>query len=175
MKKTYTVVLRRAYHAAKRRVFAFGQVINFVDGIAGNVSEAVALELKRRNLITEMRPEYILEEVDRGEAVLSGFTPPVTFYDFEDEVGIESEQPEFTDAELEDMGMIEPTIENLPELPEPPLSLDEQEVLAEEVGEEITKELIETLYEELGTWSAVASQLGITTTRLKKYRDEFGI
>jgi hypothetical protein len=34
---------------------------------------------------------------------------------------------------------------------------------------------IQDLYESLGTWSAVAKHLSITTTTLRKYREELGL
>lgn len=170
MKKTYTVVLRKAYHAAKRRIFAYGQTINFVEGVANNVREAVALELKRRNLISEMKPEQVLEEVDNTEAVLSGFTPELKIIEVDDVNPPEVEQPEFTEAELESME------EDVLLVSDYSKTSEKLEIPAEnEPQPEITKELIETLYAELNTWSAVASKLEITTAKLKKYRDEFGL
>jgi len=34
---------------------------------------------------------------------------------------------------------------------------------------------VQSLYDSLGTWSAVADHLGITTATLRKYREELGL
>jgi hypothetical protein len=174
MKLTYKGILRDAYLSPKRRVFAFGQIIDFTDGVADGLSESIARELLNRKIIKEYTPNYPLEPVDELEAAASLFVQSPKVTEFVEVNSNEQAQPDFTDEQLTDMGDVEPTQEvdiyteyDLPTLPE---FEDENSG-----NEEITKELLEELYSEFGTWTAVANHLGITTTRLKKYRDEFGL
>lgn len=68
-----------------------------------------------------------------------------------------------------------------PEQKEEPEETSDEEQVAPEAEEtqasieDATKDEIAALYEEKGTWSAVADYYGTTTTTLKKYRDEFGL
>lgn len=39
----------------------------------------------------------------------------------------------------------------------------------------LTADEIQSLYDSMGTWTAVAKYLGITTTTLRKYREETGL
>jgi len=194
VKLTYRGILRESYYSPRRRVYAHGQIIDFVEGVAHGLSEATAVELFRRKIIKEYVPTYPLEKVDDIEASLSRFVPEAKIREFYETDAPEQSQPEFTTEQLEEMGDVEPLREELVdedasevELPDftqgttEDSSLEEEEEEEEEEeaqqtgDEEITKELIENLYNELGTWTAVANHLGITTTRLKKYRDEFGL
>lgn len=57
------------------------------------------------------------------------------------------------------------------------ISKVEQEVEEQEVEEqeESTEPDVAALYEELGTWTAVAERLGITVAALRKLREEQGL
>lgn len=52
--------------------------------------------------------------------------------------------------------------------------MEEEEDVVEEDSQP-TAEQIQTLYGELGTWTAVAESLGITTATLRKYREALGL
>ena len=52
--------------------------------------------------------------------------------------------------------------------------IEEEETVEEEASSPSAEE-ITALYEELGTWTAVAKHYGVTTTILRKYREEAGL
>jgi hypothetical protein len=192
VKLTYKGILRDSYVSPRRRIYAHGHMIDFVNGVAEGLSEAVAMELFRRKIIKDYYPTYPTEPIDELEAAVSTFVKKPTVKEFYEDNSPEVVTPEFTNAELEAMGDVEPVsvVDDQVDTEEPTVSEGDHEesshaeVEADAVedepeenfgNEEITKELLETLYAELNTWTAVANHLGITTTKLKKYRDEFGL
>jgi hypothetical protein len=62
-----------------------------------------------------------------------------------------------------------------PEAIEEPKKEEPVEEEEEEKEEGVTAEKIQELYGSLGTWSAVASHLEITTAQLRKLREELGL
>jgi hypothetical protein len=182
VKLTYKGILRDSYVSPRRRIFVHGHMVDFVNGVSDGLSEAVAMELFRRKIIKEYMPNYPTEPVDELEAAVSAFVKKPVVKEFYEGNSTEVVIPEFTNAELEAMGDVEPvSIVYEPQeedvTPGEPQETDVADSESEENSgsEEITKELLENLYSELKTWTAVANHLGITTTRLKKYRDEFGL
>jgi hypothetical protein len=95
--------------------------------------------------------------------ILASISENVTFEYVEEVVEFPS-LPEFPE---------EPVFTQVFELPEMP---EEPEFEVEENSQfEITKELLESLYLEHQTWSAVATHLNVTPARLKKYRDDLNL
>ena len=154
----YELRIKSIFSASGRQLKNIGgRVVVFYDGVAKHVSEETAMMAKRKHYIdsvTAMKVEN--EEVDVVE----------------DEVQEVVEEP-----------VVEPVVEE--EVEE---IVDEEEVFEDYVSAEyidetteeaqdnkLTSEEITELYEQLGTWSAVAEYLDITTSTLRKYREELGI
>jgi len=150
VKKYYTGVLRNYNKKTSKKVVYFkNDTFIFSNGVCNNLTEDVAkLFLKRKLLsrITENESGYVFDD--------SNIEPVV--------VAVEEIQ-EVIDTVQEEPALIQ----------EEPV----EEVAPSDVEEEIpyTKEQIEDLYGNLGTWAAVAEYLDISTTLLKKYRVSLGL
>lgn len=133
-----------------------GKVVLFKKGVAVTDDENVALAARRYRYIEsvtklEETPEVLVEPVAATVAVTEPEETPVE--DEEDENPEEVPQVEQDETEQE----------------------EESEVEAPVVEEEEDTPNVALLYEELGTWTAVAERLGITTSALRKLREEQGL
>jgi hypothetical protein len=183
MQKTFTGVLRDSYVAPRRRIFAYGRMIDFVDGVARGLSDSVARELLRRKILREIIPEYVPEELDVSEVFLSpdsGFVEPESvqvvtpeFNELQLESAVDVEPVHVSASEVEVVESVASSEFDVVEVESVDSGVVEDDAHAESMG--ITRELIESLYVELKTWTAVASHLGVTITRLKKYRDDLNL
>jgi len=148
MMENYSAKLRDIYYAPKKIINLYGKTIRFTDGIATGLSKYQAETLLRKRIV---------DSIAEGEDIqrLSYVTAP--------DVPVPSPEPATEPAPEP-----EPTPEPEPE-PEPDAPEDE------ETDSEYTREELEALYEEHGTWTSVASYLDVSTATLKKYRDAVGL
>lgn len=133
-----------------------GKVVLFKKGVAVTDDENVALAARRYRYIEsvtklEETPEVLVEPVAATVAVTEPEETPV-----EDEDTVEDENPEQVEQDETEQE-------------------EESEVEAPVVEEEEDTPNVALLYEELGTWTAVAERLGITTSALRKLREEQGL
>jgi hypothetical protein len=152
MEKTYTGKLREAYFAPKKFINVLGYKILFIEGVSKEIPQEAALNLLNKGILFSIT-ENINNDVLEVEPVA-----------LEDKVEV-TERPEL--PELPELVKLETLLPELPEVDVSDASTDTDEY--------ITKELIELLYEEHKTWSAVSDYLGISSAKLKKYREDFGI
>lgn len=136
-----------------------GKVVIFRKGVAVTDNENVALAARRYRYIEsvtklEETPEVLVEPVAATVAVTEPEETPV-----EDEDTVEDENPEEVPQVEQDETEQE----------------EESEVESPVVEEEEDTPNVALLYEELGTWTAVAERLGITTSALRKLREEQGL
>jgi len=203
MQKTYTGILRDVYYAPRRRFSVKGYRIETYDGVAKGVPEYPATILLRQNIFSEIIPEFenVIEETtvvsevietDSGEVVpepeevveenhqeVEEQETDEVFVeeeeeeeeDFEEEQNLVEEVQETTEVEEEEVK--EEVIDETPE--EPYMEFDPVEGNEETSDGLLTKSEVQELYDRLGTWSAVAEDLDISTTTLRKYRDELGL
>lgn len=197
MQKTYTGILRDVYYAPRRRFAVKGYRIEAFEGVAKGVPEYPATVLLRQNIFSEIIPEFE-ENTEEETSVFSEVvetTSGEVVEDVEESVSEEEEEldevetstAEETVEEVEEVAEEEeveelaeeeqvetqPEEETLPE--EPYMEFDPVEGNEETSDGLLTKSEVEELYERLGTWSAVAEDLDISTTTLRKYRDELGL
>lgn len=163
MKRTYTGFLRTAYNAPKKRINALGRNIDFINGVARGIPEDQALFLLNKNIIASMEIETSVD------------TAPAPIVPVVEEAPVVVEQV-VVEEEEEDVVEEEPVVEEDPAAEEEPV-FEEDPSETDEVLDisSLTEEDIRRLYDEHGTWSAVAASLGITTVTLKKYRESLGI
>lgn len=139
-----------------------GYVVVFTDGVAYVADPAIVEFAKRVHFIDSVEDvsvEGVVEELVRE------VTPAVNGAVDEDVItmsGTGSFQPPVKEEEEEVSGEVDVSENVVSDVKD-----TEDAVL--------TAEEIQGLYEELGTWSAVADHLKITTTTLRKYREDAGL
>lgn len=192
--KTYTCILRNAYKAPKKYIQAQGRRLEFIDGVAHGVPEYPARMLLHNKIAKEIILEQPLEEHQEEvfEEVVNVQAEEVVT--FENEDAPEQEQPQYTEQEIRDMELEgleeEAIIQEMFEEEQNQEEDEEEEISAEEAPQQevkvvegvietedgiLTKEEVESMYERLGTWTAVANELQITTTTLRRYREVLGL
>jgi len=193
----YNLKLKDVFIAPGRQVKNIGgRLVVFFDGLAQNVSETVAELARRQHYIEsvtlsseeEVTPEVspniipeVVPDVEETEEVI--FEEPVE-EEVPDEVLEEMYEEEgtllqaFEDEEAEGFAHEEEVFEDEISL-ENTENVSLEETKTEEVKEDEedvpTAEDIQAVYDELGTWSAVAEYYGVTTTILRKYRKQAGL
>lgn len=161
MVRTYTGILRGVYSAPRKMIVSLGRRIDFVDGVASGIPENVATHLLNQKVLTEIIPEFETQVVEEPTPVVVEEPTPVVVEDV-----IEEAVEEVIEETTED--------EN-PAQEEPSIEFDPVEGNQETSDGLLSRSDIEELYDRLGTWTAVAEELDISTTTLRKYRDELGL
>jgi hypothetical protein len=176
MEKTYTCILRNVYWEPRKSIITNGRNLEFIDGISRGVPEYVAKRLLKMKVLKEIIEEVsegLVETIHLEDIIAAPYVPtPISVIEppvVEDNVEVQSYEPDDLNVNTVVTG-----IETVPE------SVARQEVVPVEGVSEtedglLTAEEISSLYEKLGTWSAVAAELKITTTVLRKYRDNLGL
>lgn len=155
----YTLKIKRPFRRMGRDVKNIGgTIVVFRDGVAYNVSEQTAKIAQRQHYIASVTLNPEVRE----------YAAPV-------------EEPQVAPEEEAQ------TVEEVVEEPAPEPVVEEEEVTERPVEENVVADTPETedgilsaeeiqgLYDSLGTWTAVADHLGITTTTLRKYREDVGL
>ena len=146
----YSLHMSKRFKKQGRQVLNIGgQLVVFEDGIARRVDETVADIAKR------------MGQVGR---ILIHKQPVAT--------PVVAAEPGKEEAPEDNKEEVETADEEKPEKEEQP---DEQPEEEEPSLDNLTKDSLQALYDEKGTWSAVADYLDTTTTTLKKHRDELGL
>jgi hypothetical protein len=148
MNKTYSGVLNKTYFAPKKVINTLGERFVFINGICETIPEEIAFSLLGKGVLDRifLRPDFSTSE------------SPIIM-----------DSPE----EVEEVPFDFPPLPNFFED-----DIVEGELINEEKTPEknlITRDLLEFLYEEHKTWSAVASHLDLSMSKLKSYREEFGL
>lgn len=163
MARTYTGILRGVYSAPRKMIVSLGRRIDFVDGVAKGIPENVATHLLNQKVLTEIIPEF---ETQVETAIPEPVVPEPVAEVVPEPVAEADEAIEEVIEEVED--------EN-PAQEEPSIEFDPVEGNQETSDGLLSRSDVEELYDRLGTWTAVAEELEISTTTLKKYRDELGL
>lgn len=143
----YRLVFDRKYKVTGRSVVNMrGSIVIFQDGVATVTNKDTADYARKLRFIDRV------EEIPEDVPVVVETVLPVEEEVVEEEVVKEEE-----------------VIEE-----EEPIEEEEEETVEEEASSPSAEE-ITALYEELGTWTAVAKHYGVTTTILRKYREEAGL
>lgn len=164
--KTYTGVLSRIHAKQPRKIIvAYGSRFEFVDGRLSGIPEYAATMLLKRKILQAIIPDF-----DESAHIVNDFTHVTDAVEehFND-VTTTEEKPVPVENVYDEQPVEVPVEETAPEL----VSVVENQEQKEE--DSFTKEELETLYNNLGTWTAVASSLGISTTTLKRYRELVGL
>lgn len=162
----YTLKIKRQFASQGRQIKNIGgTIVVFRGGVATGVSEHVAQIARKQHYI-----DSIIEEVQPAAQAVPE-VPEVEEVVEEEVVQEVEEVGEEEDEELE-----EPEVETQ-EVVEDSIEVNESVVADVEETEDsvLTAEEIQALYDKLGTWSAVADYLEISTATLRKYRDEVGL
>jgi len=179
----YTGILRSVYSGPRRMIDSLGRRIEFIDGVAHGIPEYVAQHLLRQNLVSEIIPEVDEDDV----VVVPVVDEPVVVEEavIEDEVVEEPvvEEEVVEEPVVEEEIVEEPVVEEEPAVEEEEIPAEEEPSMEFEPVEDnpetsdgvLTRSEVQDLYDRLGTWTAVAEELDISTTTLRKYRDELGL
>lgn len=158
----YRLVMDTKYRVSGRHIKNMkGTLVVFHDGVANSVSQDIADYAGKLYYISDILPigeEVVAPVVVEPEPVI---TP----------------EPE-PEPETEPTPEPEPEPEPTPEVEvEPETEVESELVVEPEVEENLepTAEEIQSLYDELGTWTAVADRLEVTTATLRKYREAAGL
>lgn len=157
----YTLTLKRKFTFSGRQIKNIsGKVVTFINGVAVDVPADIAEAAKRYVYIERVTlQDPPLPELPADEPL--PVEPPAAEEDFaegtSDDAEVTEEESVVEDVSDDTGGGNEEDVpaEDTPE--------DGEE--AEEVPD------VFALYDELGTWTAVAAHLGISTAQLKKLRD----
>lgn len=185
----YDLKLKNAFIAPGRQVKNIGgRIVVFHDGVARNVSEEVANLAQRQHYIEEVinagqeevQPEVspnltpeIKPEVEETEEVTfeEPQVPDEVIEREYDAVLNALEEFDFEDVSDEEFAAVMEEDTQGVEIQEPESFADTEET---EDGV-LTAEEIQALYDEHGTWSAVAKYLDVSTSTLRKYREDAGL
>lgn len=166
----YTLRIKRVFRQQGRQVKNIGgRVVVFRDGVAYGVSENVADVARRQHYIESV------EFTPREEENVTVEKTPEPEAPVEEEVQEEPiEEPVIEEESRSENGEEEVVEEDLAD---DEIEVHDNVVADTEETEDgvLSADEIQTLYDSLGTWSAVADHLGITTTTLRKYREETGL
>jgi len=203
MSKTFTGTLRSVYRLPRRFIVAHGMRIEFINGVAKGIPEYQANLLMKNNVLASMVEEgasdfvvdtdviSLIDTVVKNPVVVSEASevvevPQVFSEEMEEEIPTQDAGGEVV---LPESNVIDFQEENSPNENFGEVESEEWEnVIPEELSNEgtlepsvmttmgeITRENMRELYSELKTWSAVASHLEVSTTVLRRYRDELGL
>lgn len=179
MSNTYKGVLRNVYYAPRKIIVAQGRRLEFIEGVATGIPEYTAKLLQRQNILSEITPEFEVEAPVLAEEQVT--VAPVVEEVVEEEVveeAVEEAVAEEAVEELtEEVAEEEPIVEEeeIPAEEEPSMEFEPVEGNEETSDGLLTRSEVQEMYERLGTWTAVAEDLDVSTTTLKKYRDELGL
>lgn len=188
----YNLRLKDVFIAPGRQVKNIGgRLVVFFDGLAQNVSESVAELAKRQHYIdsvtlvsedeaeVEVSPSITPEvkpEVEETEEVTfqeSKIPDEVIERAYEEHEAVLNALEEFDTEDVSDEEFA-----TLMEEDTQAVEIQEPESFAETEETEdgvLTAEEIQALYDEHGTWSAVAKHLDVSTSTLRKYREDAGL
>jgi hypothetical protein len=188
----YDLKLKNAFIAPGRQVKNIGgRIVVFHDGVARNVSEEVANLAQRQHYIEEVisageeevQPEVspnltpeVKPEVEETEEVTfqeSKIPDEVIERAYEEHEAVLNALAEFDTEDVSDEEFA-----TLMEEDTQAVEIQEPESFAETEETEdgvLTAEEIQALYDEHGTWSAVAKHLDVSTSTLRKYREDAGL
>ena len=172
MVRTYTGILRGVYSAPRKMIVSLGRRIDFVDGVASGIPENVATHLLNQKVLTEIIPEFETQVVEEPTPVVVEEPTPVVVEE-PTPVVVEDVIEEAVEEVIEETA--ESTEDENPAQEEPSIEFDPVEGNQETSDGLLSRSDIEELYDRLGTWTAVAEELDISTTTLRKYRDELGL
>ena len=150
----YRLVFDRKYKVPGRHTVAMiGSLVVFQDGVATVSSRDIAEHAKKLRFISNVQ-----ELAEPTQVVVS---PPV-----------KKEIEEVLATEEAITKALDEVAEAFSEEGE---SAEVESIEDADEDDSLTAEEIQELYDTHGTWSAVANHLGITTTTLRKYREEAGL
>ena len=164
MKRLYTCYLSTKYNKKKRNIFAFGRKIQFIDGVATGVAEYPSQELLKRGIVHKIIPEFEEPVIVEDVVVQPDFV----------EVSV-TEEEEVTEEVVEES--VEEIVEEVVEenLAEQTIEIEPVEGNPETSDGLLSRSDVQEMYDRLGTWTAVAEELDVSTTTLRRYREELGL
>jgi hypothetical protein len=195
MSKKYTGTLRSVYRLPRRFIVAHGMRIEFINGVANGIPEYQANLLMKNNVLASMFEEGVVPEEGIHSDSSQIEIPEINVVQFDETESIEEsfgevESSEWSEYIPEDSSIEQQSTQGVFEEAEQYGSVvsnegesDNYENIESEIGSvtvmttlgEITREDMQGLYAELKTWAAVASHFEVSTTVLKRYRDELGL
>jgi hypothetical protein len=171
MEKTYTCILRNVYWEPRKNIMTNGRNLEFIDGVSRGVPEYVAKRLLKMRVLKEIIEEGtdgLVETVHEEPLDETPYVPviseePIPAVEYNVEVQSYEQDVVADDPDV--------SVEEVPFSQE----ITPVDGVTETSDGVLTSEEITSLYERLGTWSAVAAELNITTSVLRRYRDNLGL